>query len=205
MTRRRQPRNYVETLEERVASLENQLRNNRSKDSEMSSGEQTIHSTAGYQAASWQEKDQDSTSELSSSVGMLGLKVNGEEPRYLGSSSVFAFSRVIHSSLHLPSSRSYLEGFGGSEQDTSTDFSCPLPDDALAVRLSNAYFENIHPQYPFLHEPTFRQWEARLIGPPETSEAFVFDSVPFFFVNMVSCRRVILNKKRKEKKSTVIT
>ena len=117
---------------------------------------------------------------------MLGLRMNGEEPRYLGSSSAFAFSRIIHSSLHVPFSRSYLDAFGGLDQDTSTHFSCPLPDDALAVRLSNAYFENIHPQYPFLHEPTFRQWEARLIGMPETDEAFVFDSVPLFFVNMVS-------------------
>lgn len=184
MTRRRQSRNYVETLEERVAFLENQLRN-RSEDSGTSLSPQTIHSTAD-RAEPAREEAPESTSELSSRVGMLGLRVNGEEPHYLGSSSAFAFSRIVHSSLHLPSSRNCLETFGGSEQDASAHFSCPLPDDALAVRLGNAYFENIHPQYPFLHEPTFRQWEARLLmRPPDTAEAFMFDSVPLFFMNMV--------------------
>lgn len=161
----------------------------RSEEPGFSPAAQTAHDAPAYPTPSSQDRDQDNTSELSSRVGMLGLKMNGEEPRYLGSSSAFAFSRIIHSSLHLPS-RSYLEAFGASEQDTSTHFSCPLPDTALAVRLSNAYFENIHPQYPFLHEPTFRQWEARLIDPLETSDAFVFNSIPFFFVNMVSCRLV---------------
>ena len=186
VTRRRQSRNYVETLEERVAYLENQLRNTRAEDlTPVSPASQATHHTPSQQSATWQEKNQESTSELSSRVGMLGLRMNGEEPHYLGSSSAFAFSRIVHSSLHVPFSKNYLDAFGGSDQDAATHFSCPLPDDALAVRLSNAYFENIHPQYPFLHEPTFRQWEARLIGMPETDESFVFDSVPLFFVNIV--------------------
>jgi hypothetical protein len=54
------------------------------------------------------------------------------------------------------------------------------------MSLSNAYFENIHPKYPFLHEPTFRRSERSLIGPIELVEDLSFDPVATFFVYMVS-------------------
>ena len=63
---------------------------------------------------------------------------------------------------------------------------CLLPDYDSCVTLSNAYFQNIHPQYPFLHEPTFRLWERKLIGPFEAMDAPSFDPIHLFFVNMVS-------------------
>lgn len=115
---------------------------------------------------------------------MLGLRANGDEPHYLGSSSVFAFSRIIHSSLRqsFPESRSEASSF--PEEDASQSGPCPLPDHELGTTLSNAYFENIHPQYPFLHEPTFRLWEKKLIGPFTTMESFAFDPIPLFFINM---------------------
>ncbi|KAJ3461094.1 hypothetical protein MRS44_011961 [Fusarium solani] len=52
------------------------------------------------------------------------------------------------------------------------------------MSLSNAYFENIHPKYPFLHEPTFRRSERSLIGPIELVEDLSFDPVATFFVYM---------------------
>jgi hypothetical protein len=41
---------------------------------------------------------------------------------------------------------------------------CLLPDYNTAVKPSNVYFQHSHPQYPFLHEPTIRAWEAVIIG-----------------------------------------
>ncbi|KIX07700.1 uncharacterized protein Z518_02354 [Rhinocladiella mackenziei CBS 650.93] len=44
-------------------------------------------------------EEHDEVSDLASKVGMLGLNAARAEPHYLGSSSAFAFSRVISSSL----------------------------------------------------------------------------------------------------------
>ncbi|KAF9874439.1 major facilitator superfamily transporter [Colletotrichum karsti] len=48
-------------------------------------------------------------------------------------------------------------------------------------RKSKAYFENVHLQYPFLHEPTFRKWEKDVAGP----DSACADPTQLFFVNMV--------------------
>ncbi|KAJ5273302.1 hypothetical protein N7478_008427 [Penicillium angulare] len=51
--------------------------------------------------------------------------------------------------------------------------------------LSNAYFENIQPHYAFLHEPTFRYYEAQLLSSPTAFSDPVASSKPLFFLNMV--------------------
>ncbi|KAJ5240899.1 uncharacterized protein N7469_002490 [Penicillium citrinum] len=51
--------------------------------------------------------------------------------------------------------------------------------------LSNAYFENIHPQYPFLHEPTFRHYEVLLLNSSTEFNDPIQASIPLFFLNMV--------------------
>ncbi|CAK7212902.1 hypothetical protein SBRCBS47491_001621 [Sporothrix bragantina] len=53
----------------------------------------------------------------------------------------------------------------------------PTYEDGLV--LSNAYFENIHIQYPFLHEPTFRMWEVQGVSSlpvpePDVASFFVY-------------------------------
>lgn len=174
----------MESLEERVSLLENQLKSTRSGDASSSTAVQPANGHRQAIMASSKEAD-DSASELSSKVGMLELTTDGEEPRYLGSSSVFAFSRIIHSSLR-QQSQSQPRGLGLREADTAIPSPCPLPDYDFGVTLSNAYFENIHPQYPFLHEPTFRGWEERFVRPSENMEELFFDPVPLFFINMVN-------------------
>ena len=39
-----------------------------------------------------------------------------------------------------------------------------LPSAEEAQRLSTAYFKHIHPQYPFLHRPTFDTWEREYVN-----------------------------------------
>lgn len=126
----------------------------------------------------------DGASDLSSRVGMLDFRTSQTEPQYLGSSSSFAFSRII--SLSLSSNLPTAPGLTQLSDRRSSPSPCLLPDYDVAVKLSDAYFKHIHPQYPFLHEPTFRTWEAMLY---DTSPDFTETGLPFtplFFLNMVS-------------------
>ncbi|OAA54160.1 Transcription factor [Niveomyces insectorum RCEF 264] len=155
--------------------------------------------------------DPDDTNDLAAKVGMLDLNAAGIEPHYLGASSAFAFSRAIGSSLLFrdpkqratpngpgngtqypghahgdlsSSSSGAAAGSGGSSGSSSGFLPCPLPPYEDGVVLSNAYFQNIHIQYPFLHEPTFRMWEAQTASPLLASTSSDPD-VALFFVYAV--------------------
>lgn len=188
MTGRHQPRNYVETLEARIGFLEEQLRRSVVTTSTPLDETRRIE---GSPTCSRTPRDQrgeadETSSDLSNQVGMLGLLVDGEEPHYLGSSSAFSFSRLMHSSLRQSLVQGDPKPLDFHLHDTVEPSPCCLPDYEVAMALSNAYFENIHPQYPFLHEPTFRRWERSLIGPIGLVEDLSFDPVATFFVYMVS-------------------
>lgn len=156
-------------LEQRIILLEDQLREAKS-------------STAHESNDSWEAdfelaKDDD----LSSMIGTLSLNAAGSEPTYLGSSSVFAFTRFVKPSLRPaigPASSKRVD----ESYDAAAPEPCALPDCHTAVKLSNAYFQNIHTQYPFLHEATFREWEVALADPLLAT----YDSLPLFFVTMVN-------------------
>lgn len=134
-------------------------------------------------------KENEGLDELSSKVGLLSLNAAGAEPYYLGSSSTFAFSRLINSSLRQVVLRDPdTDTQPGKKGDdvASLPTPCLLPDYDTAVKLSNAYFQNIHTQYPFLHEPTFRTWEAAIICGSVGFETLISNPMPLFFLNMVS-------------------
>lgn len=63
---------------------------------------------------------------------------------------------------------------------------CPFPEYNVAIKLSNAYFENIQPQYPFLHEPTFRLHEEKVLRQSSEITDIMLYPIPLFFINMVS-------------------
>ncbi len=178
-TKRHQPRNYLQTLEERVALLESQLLQNRYSDSVNPSLE--AHNSG---ATAKRIETDDTVSELASKVGLLGLNAAGAEPHYLGSSSAFAFSRIISTSLRQLVPGQLNNVTGSAKAGTSTPWPCLLPDYDVGITLSNAYFQNIHPQYQFLHEPTFRRWEIEVMRPAESNNLSQH-YVPLFFVNMV--------------------
>ncbi|KAL1888277.1 hypothetical protein Sste5346_009669 [Sporothrix stenoceras] len=108
------------------------------------------------------------------------------EPRYLGSSSAFAFSRAIGSSFLLRDaskggSSSKGEGTNATTDDPGTQSPINVPTYEDGLVLTNAYFENIHIQYPFLHEPTFRMWEVQRVSTlpvpvsdPDVASFFVY-------------------------------
>ena len=133
--------------------------------------------------------DTEDLQDLASKVGTLSLNAAGAEPHYLGSSSTFAFARLIKPILNqvkLAPDESRTSHGGTSECTTPT--LCQLPDPKTAVALSNAYFENVHTQYPFLHELDFRKWESSIVlleGDHEQWTSANFNYSPFFFLNMV--------------------
>ena len=199
-TKRRGPRNYVEILEERVAQLETLLQERaappEANHSPLPSSRLIDEESSITSVTVQNNKDADARSQLASEVGMLSLNAAGAEPHYLGSSSAFAFSRIISSSLQKLVPEKTTAAFGGLDDQISHLTPCPLPDYNTGVMLSNAYFRNIHPQYPFLHEPSFRMLETKIMRPSLGIESSEFDPVSLFFVNMVikaliSLRRVV--------------
>lgn len=198
-TGRRLPRNYLETLEERVQLLEGLLQKHRpghvqrpaAKENERPSSRPTNHEPVGHGVISKDEgveKKQDSddvSSALLSETGALSLRASGADPHYFGASSIFSFSRMIHAcvrkSAHEALVGSSLSATGLDELAVSP---CALPPLDVAMTLSDTYFESVHLQYPFLHEPTFRQWELLAHG---LGSRFA-TPVELFFVNAVSIR-----------------
>lgn len=127
----------------------------------------------------------DNNKSLASNAGLLTLNATGAEPHYLGSSSAFAFSQVVAASLNQSTSREAGRGAEASGSEMDAPLPRLLPEYDTGVKLSNAYFQNIHPQYPFLHEPTFRYWERQVLLPGESADFSAIDPAPLYFINMV--------------------
>lgn len=203
-TKRQQPRNYLETLEQRVAELENQLQQERSKSQQDSSlFSEVDFQEGGYSqsvfGADWSsnsdrmgsadttkvETDADDMNDIATKVGLLSVAA-GAEPHYLGSSSAITLCRIINSALvqALPK-RGRQNSARHSNDSHSASSPFMFPNSENCVRLSDAYFDQIHTQYPFLHEPTFRSWEASFL-PSEMSNMSDLGSFSSFALYMVS-------------------
>ncbi|KAH6873806.1 fungal-specific transcription factor domain-containing protein [Thelonectria olida] len=171
-TKRQLPRNYLETLEERVDLLERLL-----------SQQGQPQASPELQVPARGVDENDETTDLASKAGVLSLHASGAEPHYFGPSSMFSFSRTIHACVRQAAQKEPNSDFSNSfgEQDASSLAPCRLPSYDVGVMLSNAYFENVHLQYPFLHEPTFRQWENNA----SRLDSVVASPTELFFVNMV--------------------
>ncbi|KAH7245335.1 fungal-specific transcription factor domain-containing protein [Fusarium tricinctum] len=190
LTKRHQPRNYLETLEQRVLLLEEQLRQAESCKASEPSPSSNTQSTFSDQTSSTTVEAPLELDDLSSMIGTLSLNAAGAEPSYLGASSAFAFARFFKPSIRqavasLPPEISSISRSSVHGHISIAPEPCHLPDYQTAVKLSNAYFHNFHPQYPFLHEPTFRMWETVLEDPIEAMSSLGYDPVPLYFLNMV--------------------
>lgn len=132
------------------------------------------------------EADNDGDSDLASKVGFLDVKTTQIEPQYLGPSSTFSFAHIINASLRGAIAQRPGASHESPNHAEAAPIPCAFPDYSVAVKLSNAYFENIQPQYPFLHEPTFRHYEQKLFKQSSDIPNIIIYSVPLFFINMVS-------------------
>ncbi|KAF7541951.1 hypothetical protein G7054_g357 [Neopestalotiopsis clavispora] len=206
ITKRYQPRNYLEILENKIAALEESLRQARSEVAQdclahtdlpdfavelpaaNSPRPQSIIPSGDQSETTEALSDDTIINELASKVGMLEMNVAGGEPHYLGSSSAFAFSRAIGSTLLLqglqpiPERGDQLSASHSHPEDHFDFLPCLLPDYDDGQVLSNAYFRNIHPQYPFLNKSTFKAWEAEILHPDQFSSQ---NPVASYFIYMV--------------------
>lgn len=98
------------------------------------------------------------TNERSHEIGLVALGTN-QEPRYIGPSSGYVLARVmLAKTLQHRSDMSLAkrEAEVPTELVDSLYGELPLPGKDVARRLSDAYFETTHYQYPVLHRPTFQ-------------------------------------------------
>ncbi|OJJ94768.1 hypothetical protein ASPACDRAFT_1892172 [Aspergillus aculeatus ATCC 16872] len=212
VTRTFRPRNYIEILEKRVELLESLLKE-RCPDLVVSSdlfrrhaperqkapttspriqhiNNPNAHHSVGMSSLKARDdsKRDDAVDKLEAKVGLLSLNAAGAEPQYMGSSSIFAFSRLINPTLRQVVSSDLPTGTvaDGAENRVSVLPSpCLLPDHASAVKLSNVYFQNVNVHYPVLHEPTFKTWESMLLQGSAGQADIHPDSISLFFLNMV--------------------
>lgn len=183
-TKRQLPRNYLDTLEERVKFLEGLLQQHGQPEAPVEHSPRDIdHLNSAARSPTGSGRDENNNSMgLVSRAGVLDLQASGAEPQYLGSSSMFSFSRVIHACVRQTIQerpQSDIDELMTERDDTSIT-PCPVPSYQVGKVLSNAYFENVHLQYPFLHEPTFRHWEHKVVG----QGVSVASAAELFFVNM---------------------
>ncbi|KAJ6157700.1 hypothetical protein N7470_005292 [Penicillium chermesinum] len=203
-TKRHQPRNYLETLEHRVAQLEGILQRQSNHDAshgdshhelslsdlpyDFMIGAATSEDAPRYASQSLppavETQESLEMNDLVSKVGMLNVAA-GAEPHYLGPSSAVNFCRIISPALLQAVPRRPDSGLG-QQSEPAVPYACPFPDARTCLQMSDAYFQHIHPQYPFLHEPTFRGWEAKLFlsEAPDPSD---LDSKSTFFLYMRLC------------------
>ncbi|KAF5510549.1 Positive regulator of purine utilization [Colletotrichum siamense] len=127
---------------------------------------------------------------LSSEVALLCLSAAGREPHYFGPSSAVSFSRIVSATMGLASrggssQHSHAGRAKGPGSEVPREVPLRLPSPTLRANLSQAYFNNIHPQYPFLHKPTFQIWEESCLKASLEGDLSSVSGVSLFFVLMV--------------------
>jgi hypothetical protein len=137
---------------------------------------------------------------LSHQVGLVSLAA-GVDPKYIGSSSGYFFTQMLRST-----STSHGSRLAGSERwpqnprqrlerdiavQAFKDIPIGLPaNESLTKQISEAYFDTIHLQYPFLHKPSHE----RLIH--EIFETDTQDEIAIFQVTMVlSISALVLSRR----------
>ncbi|SCV01564.1 LANO_0F12420g1_1 [Lachancea nothofagi CBS 11611] len=179
-TGREVTRNYIESLEDKIEFLKEQLvMSNATKKSVQESRES--------ESCSSENEDGGKESALPIEVGYITLAAAGE-PRYIGASSAYSIARAIHSTINYyqqqksDSNINDLANVGDSQlvpelQITEATFSKPAINESR--QLLKAYHYGVQFQYPFLDW----QWVTESFDKvmKENSEA----DEPLFFTYMI--------------------
>lgn len=122
-----------------------------------------------------------------SNVQLLCLQ-SGGEPHYFGASSAYSFTKVFSATLRAWRAQAPGLSMGGVTESTilTRPRASPiaLPEKAVVTMLTTAYFEQIHPQFPFLHRPTYLEWEEAVLQAREKGERP--DPARLFFIFAVA-------------------
>ncbi|CAI7653594.1 unnamed protein product [Penicillium glandicola] len=122
-----------------------------------------------------------------SSLDLLWSRAAGGEPHYFGASSALSFTKVFSATLRAVCVKGPGLTMSGipdiPTQYRSDTAPAPLPDRELMTMLTTAFFEQVHPQFPFLHRPTYLQWEEEVMKACHTGSTP--DPIHLFFVYAV--------------------
>ncbi|TVY29184.1 Positive regulator of purine utilization [Lachnellula hyalina] len=139
---------------------------------------------------------QDQSSNLRHEIGLVSLSA-GTDPKYIGPSSGYSFARLL---LACAARQGHPIPPSNRRAEVSDRFAFLLPKDSVSeplpldmnytTKLSNSYFETIHPQYPFLHQPSHEKLVRKVYEEADPSPVDVFQ------VNMVLAISAIIISRR---------
>lgn len=123
-----------------------------------------------------------------SNLDLLCLRAAGGEPLYFGASSDLSLTKLFSATLRGVQAQGPGLTMGGISNATILSRPPPvpkqLPERSTLLMLTNAYFDQVHPQFPFLHRPTYLEWEEAVLSAKERGD--VPNSAHLFFVYVVS-------------------
>ncbi|KAF2008884.1 hypothetical protein BU24DRAFT_468668 [Aaosphaeria arxii CBS 175.79] len=135
---------------------------------------------------------------LSDEVALLCLGAAGREPQYFGPSSALSFSRIASSVMGLPRQKRATSSQPSISNDRPSNVRQletversrdrllqVFPSPHKMSLLSQAYFENIHLQYPFLHRQTILSMEKHWRDSHARGDLSQVEDVSVFFLLMV--------------------
>lgn len=187
------PRNYVETLENKVFHLESTLsKKEQARESGLDHNElpnggsfNKLESQSEYEVM-----DEPGNKDLARDVGYITLAA-AAEPRYLGASSAYSIAKVITHSIHYYRQKQKKYNVGGvkvvssgsSDTDEHQDQFLGLehlkPSEEIGIKLLKAYHQGVQCQYPFLDWSWVLQCFDKVIN-TNTDE-----DIPLFFIYMI--------------------
>ena len=122
-----------------------------------------------------------------SALELLCLRSAGAEPHFFGASSGYSFAKMFSASL-----RAVRQQGPGLTMSGIRDKTCqkrplampvPLPNRMVVNALTNAYFEQVHPQFPFLHQPSHEKRKDEVLSAIDAGKSP--DPIHSFFVYVV--------------------
>lgn len=120
---------------------------------------------------------------LAHEIGLVS-SCAGTDPKYIGPSSGYFFAKLVlacaQQSQRDPPPKELQQNAknrtaGLLPKGGLSIPPIPLPSDMdYAVKISEAYFETIHPQYPFLHQPSYMKLIEHVYAEPEPNPMAAF-------------------------------
>lgn len=168
-TKRHLPPNYIETLEARIADLEELLKTSHPSISNdhMNNDRTAIQpwTLPSNPTPTEHHQHADSIGHFFEDSGIESLFIGNapSHPQYHGPSSTLSFARTMTAVMRGVRLTAPGFSFSGTRDEVLENLPKPipasLPPKVFSDLLSDAYFTYVHPQYPFLHKPTFLRWE----------------------------------------------
>lgn len=123
-----------------------------------------------------------------SGLELLCVHSAGGEPHYFGASSALSFTKTFSATLRGVRAQGPGLTMGGIPDFNVTSRPRPLPaefpDEATLQKLTSAYFDLVHPQFPFLHRPTYLSWEEGVLAAHR--DGYLPNRVHLFFVYAIA-------------------